>query len=69
MNRILLEILIIHLQLIGDATICWPVYEALRKQVETMNSSVYFYNFAYEGTFSITMDEKGVKKPGKESLK
>ncbi|XP_033223203.1 esterase E4-like isoform X2 [Belonocnema kinseyi] len=51
-------------QLFGDININWPVYEALQNQARTMKSSVYFYDFVYEGTFSVTMDKNGLKKSG-----
>ncbi|XP_015429390.1 PREDICTED: esterase FE4-like [Dufourea novaeangliae] len=38
----------------GDAVIIWPTYQVLRRQLGMMNSSVYFYVFMYEGTFSFT---------------
>lgn len=37
--------------MIGDAGIYWPVYNSLKHHFEKLK--IYFYHFAYEGTFSI----------------
>lgn len=41
-------------EMAGDLLVNWPVYEALNIQVNRMKSDIYFYNFAYNGTFSST---------------
>ncbi|XP_051161800.1 juvenile hormone esterase-like [Leptopilina boulardi] len=38
-------------KMIGDAGIYWPVYNSLKHHFEKLK--IYFYHFAYEGTFSI----------------
>lgn len=48
-------------KLLGDAGIYWPVYEALQMQMKNMKN-IYFYHFAYEGTFSVTMGDKNRQK-------
>ena len=42
--------------MIGDGLITWPTYRTLNMQSEGMKSNVYFYYFAYIGTFSLTFD-------------
>ncbi|XP_031829887.2 esterase FE4 [Nomia melanderi] len=38
----------------GDAAIVYPMYQTLTYQSAVMNSSLYFYYFDYEGTFTST---------------
>ncbi|KAG7212395.1 hypothetical protein KM043_012714 [Ampulex compressa] len=41
-------------EMLGDALVTWPSYQALKYQSELMNSSCYFFLFSYNGTFSHT---------------
>ncbi|XP_048512138.1 esterase FE4-like isoform X2 [Athalia rosae] len=41
-------------EMAGDVLFNWPVFEALETQVKSMKSKVFFYNFAYNGTFTTT---------------
>lgn len=38
----------------SDGLMNYWIYEALNAQAMKMNSSVFFYEFAYEGTFTST---------------
>ncbi|XP_026827449.1 esterase FE4 [Ooceraea biroi] len=40
--------------LVSDAVLIWPIYQALQYQLKKGNSSIYLSFFAYEGTFSYT---------------
>ena len=46
------------LKMTGDGLITWPNYHTLNMQTKGMKSNVYFYSFAYIGTFSLTFDYK-----------
>lgn len=52
-------------QMATDGLVNWSSYRALNYQAEMMNSSVYFYLFAYEGTFSSTYANGIPRRHGK----
>ncbi|XP_043289142.1 juvenile hormone esterase-like [Venturia canescens] len=51
-NRMLTEAKNNLTKMTGDGLFIWSSYRALNYQSEKMNSSAYFFLFAYEGTFS-----------------
>uniref|UniRef100_A0A0C9Q3U1 Carboxylic ester hydrolase n=2 Tax=Fopius arisanus TaxID=64838 RepID=A0A0C9Q3U1_9HYME len=50
--------------LVGDGLIYYWSHEALQTQAEEMESNIYSYVFAYEGTFSATLQNGGPRKLG-----
>ncbi|XP_015117064.1 esterase E4 [Diachasma alloeum] len=50
--------------LLGDGIFYYWSYEALETQAEEMNSSVYSYVFAYQGTFSSTLENRIRRRTG-----